>query len=139
MREAWVDLVTSYMRLRGLNQSGLAEEWNVSNQVVSNWMTRGTRPNLQNIVRIHERSGLPLAQLLEAAEYLTMGVPAAGAYPGWAHEVLRQLNAAELAVVVETARGLLRMRGVNADGTVPVPDPSPGKPRRGRPPKVPRS
>ena len=131
--ESWQQLVTSFMRVRGLNQRKLAQEWGISTAVMSNWVSKGTRPSLENIIRIHEKSGLPLARMLAAADYIHLDdAISSPEYPAWLQEQLHGLSTAELSVVAETARGLHRLREETQGYEAARPSPTP---RAGRPPR----
>lgn len=116
----WSELLRSYMRLRGISQSALARELQISTGVLSQWM-HGALPELRSALRVAERTGLPQAQVLAAAGLQLPGADTEGRYPGFLTELLDQLTPAELAVVAHTAQGLLRVR--EEPGSAAAPDP----------------
>lgn len=129
MDSTWAELLRSYLRLRGISQSALARELGISTGIMSQWM-HGAMPELRSALKVAALTGISERQVLEAAH---LQIPAAGEdsrYPGFLTEKLDQLTPAEMAVLAETASGLLRFREEkSAYEAAPA--------RRGRPRKAP--
>lgn len=120
---AWWSLVERYMVARGWNARTFAREVGVSSGIVSRWK-QGARPSVDNINRVAMVTGLSREEMFAAAGY---DVTASGgtSLPDWLAELLAGLTPFELAVVGETARGLLRLRAERQEDGVPPPRTTP--------------
>ncbi|MGE3463880.1 MAG: helix-turn-helix domain-containing protein [Pseudomonadales bacterium] len=131
----WGELLQSYMTRRGFTRYALAKELGLSTSIVTKWF-QGAKPSPRNARLVAQKTGLPLAQVLEAAELSLPGASDHARYPEWVTELLDQLTPGEIAVVAQTATGLLRLR---EDQPTPYEAASPAPtPRAPRPPKAPR-
>src|SRR5690348_18252270 len=85
-------LVQDYMwtkRRPPISVTRFAREAGVNQQTVWNWINMGARPSLKLLVQVHQRMGMPLADLLGAADYpmdLVDGLPGLIAQRGRSEE-----------------------------------------------------
>lgn len=108
-------LLADVQRLSGKSDREIADALGLSAQAVRNWK-RGAEPSLANCEAFAAWAGIPLSEVIAVVRGETPDVPRVASLPDWFMDALSPLSIAELAVLAETARGLLRLRTEPAEG-----------------------
>ncbi len=106
-------LLADVQRLSGKSDREIADALGLSAQAVRNWK-RGAEPSLANCEAFAAWAGIPLGEVIAVVRGDVPGPPRVNALPDWFVASLSPLSIAELAVLAETARGLLRLRTESA-------------------------
>ena len=61
---ARMDKLREWFKLTGVSQAELADEIDVTRATIQNWLTGKTYPNGLHLRRLHERTGIPVEDLI---------------------------------------------------------------------------
>lgn len=110
------------MQLRGMNQSVLARELKTTHGTVWSWLNRGVQPSSEMCGRIARLFGVPVQEVLELADRITIDDASGPVLPDWAR-LLPMLSKADAEYVGRLVESMAR------NPVQPDEPPSPEAPR----------